>query len=121
MDVASHRRRRRTQIRLGLAIAGLAAAGAASLPTLLGPDASAGQPPGFTTNPTGTSTAKPTSTTTPKPPVTATSPTAAAPAVTDAPPSSAAPSETATKPGASPSTGKCIPEYTDNNWCAPGH
>ena len=108
-------------MRLGLVIAGLAAAGAASLPTLLGPDASAGQPPAFTTNPTATSTAKPTGTSTAKPPVTATSPTAAAPAfTTDAPPSSAEPSETA-KPGASPSPRKCIPEYTDNNWCAPGH
>ena len=77
VDVVS---RRRTKVRLGLVLAGLVAAGAASLPTLLGPDASAGQPPGFTSNPTSTPTAKPTS-----------------------------------KPG----LGKCIPEYTDNNWCPP--
>jgi hypothetical protein len=125
VDVVSHRLRRRTKIRLGLLIAGLAAAGAASLPTLLGPDASAGQPPPFTSNPTATSTAKPTGTTTPKPPVTATSPTTAAPAVTDAPPSTAAPTESAPtetppKPTASTSHHKCVPDYTDNNWCPPG-
>jgi hypothetical protein len=85
VDVVSHHRRRRVKIRLGLVVAGLVAAGTASLPTLLGPEASAGQPP-FTTNPTGT----------------------------------AAPSETATKPTGSPSVRKCIPDYTDNNWCAPG-
>jgi hypothetical protein len=69
-------KRRRTK--LGLIVAGLVAVGAASLPTLLGPDASAAQAPGFTSNPTSTPTAKPTS-----------------------------------KPG----LGKCIPQYTDNNWC----
>lgn len=51
-------KRRRTK--LGLVVAGLVVAGAASLPTLLGPDASAAQPPGFTSNPTSTPTAKPT-------------------------------------------------------------
>jgi hypothetical protein len=75
-------KRRRTK--LGLVVAGLVAAGAASLPTLLGPDASAAQQPGFTSNPTSTPTAKPTST-----------------------------------PTSKPGLGKCIPEYTDNNWCPP--
>ncbi len=65
MEVVSHRQRHKAKIRLGLIVAGLAAAGAASLPTLLGPDASAAQPPVFTTNPTGTTTASPT-----KPPAT---------------------------------------------------
>jgi hypothetical protein len=106
VDVVSHRQRRRAKIRLGLVIAGLVAAGSASLPTLLGPDASAGQPP-FTTNPTGTARATPTKP--PALPANATSPSAADPT----------PSQTATKP-ASPPVGKCIPDYTDNNWCA-GH
>jgi len=77
VDVVS---RRRTKVRLGLVLAGLVAAGAASLPTLLGPDASAAQPPGFTSNPTSTPTSKPTG---------------------------------------QPGPRKCIPEYTDNNWCPP--
>jgi hypothetical protein len=122
VNVVSHRSHRRKKIRLGLLVAGLVAAGSASLPTVLGPDASATQPPPFVTDPTTTAKpTKPANPPAPAPTTAAAQPTAGTTATSIPVPTPTGTASDDAKPAvASPSAGNCGNDYTDNNWCPKG-